>query len=123
MAAPPPFLERLVGLIVPPACREEVVGDLHERYASLPQYIAEALVTVPLVIVSRIRRTTDFQVLLMEAFAAFLAFWGAARLIDAAFLEDRLAWLRLASPAATALAAMVLEDAYARPGRRAPMKT
>jgi hypothetical protein len=132
MPAPPRALETLVGLFIPPACREVVLGDLHERYilrlrtprasGGLLPYLADVLVTVPLVILSRIRRTTDFQVLLMEAFVLYLSFWGAAKFMDAAFLGDRFGLLRLAIPAATALLALMLEDAYAMPGRPWPMK-
>src|SRR5271169_6684064 len=103
MPGPPRSLETLVGLFIPPACREVVLGDLHERYISLPRYVADVLTTVPLVILSRIRRTTDFQVLLMEAFVLYLSFWGADRFEEAAFLIDRLGLLRIAIPAATAL--------------------
>ena len=121
MPGPPRFLETLAGMFIPPACREEVLGDLHERYTGLPQYLADVLLTVPLVIVSRIRRTTDFQVLMMEAFVLYLSFWGAARFMDAAFLDDRFGLLRLAIPAATALLALMLEDAYAMPVRHRPL--
>jgi hypothetical protein len=132
MPGPPRILETLAGFFIPPACREVVLGDLHERHIlrlgtrgacrGLAQYLADVLSTVPLVILSRIRRTTDFQVLPMEAFVLYLSFWGAARFMDAAFLNDRLGLLRLAIPAATALLALMLEDAYAMPGRRWPMK-
>ena len=122
MPGPPRTLEMLIGLLIPPACREEVLGDLHERYNGRLRYLGDVLSTVPLVILSRIRRTTDFQVLLMEAFVLFLSFWGAARFEDAVFLDDPLGLLRLAIPAATALLGLVLEDAYATPGRRSPLK-
>ncbi|HXB71714.1 MAG TPA: hypothetical protein VNY05_25985 [Candidatus Acidoferrales bacterium] len=132
MPAPPRSLETLAGMFIPPASREVVVGDLHERCLlrpgtpwacrGLPQYVADVVMTVPLVILSRIRRTTDFQVLLMEAFVLYLSFWGAARFMDAAFLDNRLGFLRLAIPAATTLLALMLEDAYAMPGRRWPLK-
>jgi len=122
MPAPPRSLETLVGIFIPPACREEVLGDLHERYTGLVLYLGDVLSTVPFVILSRIRRTTDFQVLLMEAFLLYLSFWGAARLGDTAFLNDRFGLLRLAIPAAATLLGLMLEDAYAMPGRRRPMK-
>ena len=122
MPGPPQLLEALVGLLIPPACREEVLGDLHEQYTGLAHYVADALSTVPLVILSGIRRTTDFQVLLMEAFVLYLSFWGAAKFEDAAFLNDHLGLLRLAIPAATALVALMLEDAYAMPGKRGSLK-
>jgi len=122
MPVPPRSLERLIGIAIPPACREEILGDLHERYAGLPRYLADSLSTVPLVILSRIRRTTDFQVLLMHAFALYLAFWGAAHLQDAAFPEAPLALLRFALPDAVTLLGLMLGDAYATPGRRWPLK-
>jgi hypothetical protein len=122
MPGPPRSLEALIGLLIPPACREVVLGDLHERYAGMGRYLADALFTVPLVILSRIRRTTDFQVLLMEACVLFLSFWGAARLADAGFRHDSLGLLRLAIPGATALLGLMLEDAYATPGRRWALK-
>ena len=122
MPVPPGSLERVVGITIPPACREEVLGDLHERYAGLPRYLADVLSTVPLVILSRIRRTTDFQVLLMHAFALYLAFWGAARLEDAAFLDAPLALLRCGIPTAVTLLGFMLCDAYTMPGRRWALK-
>ena len=36
---PSKILEGIVSLFIPPACREEVLGDLHERYAGRVQYI------------------------------------------------------------------------------------
>jgi len=117
MPSPPRSLELLIGLLIPPACREEVLGDLHERFTNLPRYVADVLTSVPFVILSRIRRTTDFQVLLMEACVLYLSFWGAARLEDVAFLDFRFGYLRLAIPAATTLLFLMLADAYAVPGR------
>jgi hypothetical protein len=117
-AGPPQWVETLVGITIPPACRETVLGDLHERYTGLPQYLLDALYAVPLVIVSRIRRTTDPQVLLLEAFALCLSFLTAARYKDANFLIEPWGLMRLAIPAAMALIGLMLEDAYARPGRR-----
>ena len=122
-AAPPRTAEEVEAWLVPPACRDEVVGDLHERYTSRGQYIAEAISTIPLVVGSRIRRTTDPQMLIMEAFALYLSFVGAAWKLDGpSFLNAQWAYLRLAIPAAVALATLKLEDAYARPGKRAPLK-
>jgi hypothetical protein len=65
--------EGIIAAIVPPACREEVVGDLHERYRSQGRYALDALRTVPLVIVSRIRRTADPQILVIQAFVLYLS--------------------------------------------------
>jgi hypothetical protein len=116
--APRKIVETVVAFFIPPACREEVLGDLHERYGSPGQYIADALRTVPLVILSRIRRTTDPQLLLMEALVLYLSFIGAAWLRGGALLRDDLGLMRLAIPAAMALLGLVLADAYSNPAKR-----
>lgn len=116
------MIETLVGLLLPPACREEVLGDLHERRRSSGQYLVEAVSVVPMVIVSRIRRTTDAQVFLMQAFLLCLSFLAPAWFRDRGLLSSRWGLLRLAVPAAIALIAIVLDDAYARPGVRSPLQ-
>jgi hypothetical protein len=110
--------EAIVAILIPPACREEVVGDLHERYCSPAQYAFDALIAVSLVILSRIRRTSDPQVVLMQAFALYLSFLCAAWFRNAALLRSQWGLLRLAIPAGITLIVMMLEDAYASPGRR-----
>jgi len=119
--APPKAMEAVVGWLVPPACREEVLGDLHERFVSPRQYLADALSTVPLVVASQIRRTTDAQLRLIEACALYLPLLAAAWLIGgAALVHEESALSRLAIPAAAGLLAMILGDAYADP-RKGPV--
>ena len=60
-SGPPKTFEALVAVVIPPACREEVLGDLHERYRSTRRYGLDVASTVPLVILSRIQRTADSQ--------------------------------------------------------------
>jgi hypothetical protein len=116
-------VEAVLGLLIPPACRQEVLGDLHERYTGPRQYLRDALSAVPCVILSRIRRTTDPQVLLLEAFALYLSFVGVAWLLgQKAFLSEPLGLMRLAIPTAVVLLALVLADAYADPAKRSPVK-
>jgi len=123
MPAPPRLLETIIGLSIPPACREPVLGDLHERYRSTGQYLHEAMRTVPLVILSRIRRTTDPQLLLMEAFALYLSFVTPAWWLGpATFLYEDWGLLRLAVPTAVTLMALILVDAYANPARPSMVK-
>ena len=111
---PPKVIEVLVWFLLPPACRESVVGDLHERYRSLPQYVWDAVWSVPLVIASRIKRTTDAGLLLLEGLALYLAFVTSGRFADdAQFLHQPKAYVRLAFPVVAALLAVVLLDAYA----------
>jgi len=109
--------EAFVALLIPPACREEVLGDLHERYTSPGQYVVDVLLTVPMVIVSRIRRTSDPQVRLMQATVLYLSFLGAAWFKDGAFLYAQWGLPRLAVPAGMALLGLTIADAYAKPGR------
>jgi len=117
-AGPSRTAEKIVAMLVPPACREEVLGDLHERFLSRSQYVRDALHVVPLVILSRIRRTADPQVWLMQAFALYGSFVVTAWLLDGALLEQQWGLLRLAIPAAMAWLGLILEDAYARPARQ-----
>jgi hypothetical protein len=117
-SGPSKAAEAIVAIFVPPACREEVLGDLHEQYNSPSQYALDALRTVPLLIISRIRRTADPQALLIQAFVLYLSFVGAAWFKDEALLREPWAFLRLAIPAGTSLLGLVLYDAYANPGRR-----
>jgi hypothetical protein len=122
-AAPSKTAETVLGILLPPSCREQVLGDLHERYTGPHQYLVDALSAVPCVIVSRIRRTTDPQVLLMEAFALYLSFVGVARITGQnSFLYEPRGLLRLAIPVAVTLFALVLADAYADPAKRSPIK-
>jgi hypothetical protein len=121
-SGPSKTAEAIVAVFVPPACREEVLGDLHERYSSSGQYGLDAVRTIPLVIISRIRRTADPQVLLMQAFALYVSFLGAAWLKDRTFLSEQRGLLRLAIPVGMATLGLILEDAYAKPGQRSPLK-
>lgn len=61
--------EAIVAVFIPHAYRSEVLGDLHEWYSSLVRYGFDALRTIPVVILSRVRRIGDPQVLLMQAVA------------------------------------------------------
>ena len=73
-ARPPALIESAVGLIVPPAAREHVLGDLAERYASPGLYVLEAARYLPFVFASQIRRTSHFVAWPM--IALMLATWG-----------------------------------------------
>jgi hypothetical protein len=114
--------EAAVALLLPPACREEVLGDLNERNTSLAGYLAEALRTLPMVIASRIRRTTDPHLLLLHAFVLYLSFYVVAWFKAPALLYEPWALMRLAIPGAATLLALVIEDAYAKPGHRSALR-
>jgi hypothetical protein len=115
-------IEKLVGIFIPPACREEVLGDMRERNEGIQLFIYDALRTVPFVIVSRIRRTTDSVVLLMEAFCCYVSFLTVALVADRAMIATQAGLLRLAIPGAIALALLVLADAYANPRKKSVLR-
>jgi len=123
---PSRVLEAIVGLLTPPVCREIVLGDLYERYRSPLHYISDAWYAIPCVVYSRVRRTADPGVLLMDAMLLYVCFIAAAWRLDPQLLYGRLGLVRLAIPVVPALIALMLGDAYARPvevtGKRSPMR-
>jgi len=118
LMVPPKMLEKAVAFLIPPACRQEVAGDLHERYRSLGRYLLETLQLLPCVIYTRIRRTSEARILIIQGLSLYLSFLIGAWLADINFLREIWAPVRLAAPAATMLAGIILEDAYAAPGVR-----
>lgn len=116
-AGPPNLVETIVGLLIPPASREHVLGDLRERYISTPQYIGDAMRVVPAVIVSRVRRTSDWLLVALQAYTLFLVFRPQR------FAYSMAPNLRLVLPIAAALIALALRDAYANPERPSPRDT
>lgn len=114
----PKHIENLFRLLLPPACREHVLGDLHERFKSPRQYLAEGLAVLPPVIISRIRRTTDFQVLLIEALALYGSFSAAAVYLgQKAFLYDQAGFALLAIPTTVAEMGLLICNAYTDPAK------
>ena len=100
LSGPTKTAETVVAFFVPPACREEVLGDLYERFRSPGQYCFDAIRTVPLVIASRVRRTADPQLLVTIALGTYASFLGAAFFWDRAFLHEQWGALPLAIPVA-----------------------
>lgn len=116
------MIEKLVGIFIPPACREEVLGDMRERNEGVQLFIYDALRTVPFVIVSRIRRTTDSVVLLMEAFCCYVSFLAVALVAQPSTITTEEGLLRLAIPGAIALLVLVIADAYANPRKKSVLR-
>jgi hypothetical protein len=112
----------MIGILIPPACREEVLGDLRERNEGAQLFLYDALRTIPLVIVSRIRRTTDSVVLLMEAFCCYLSFLSVAFVAQRSMVATQEGLLRLAIPGGIALAVLVIADAYANPRKKSLLR-
>jgi hypothetical protein len=116
LMGPSKLAEGIVAFFLPLACREEVLGDLHERYRSPGQYAWDAISTVPLVIASGIRRTADADLLLIQALVLYAVMVGAAWLWDRELLQDTWGLVRLAVPVAILTLGSALQGAYARPG-------
>jgi hypothetical protein len=113
------LLVTIFGWLLPPACREHVLGDLQERAKSRWQFVKEATSVLAPVIVSRIRRVTDAQVVLMQALAVYISFVAAAWYSgENSFLYQQAGLIRLAVPTAVSIAVLLLCAAYAHPERQ-----
>src|SRR5450755_4036035 len=97
-SGPPKILEDLAKTLIPPACREEVLGDLYERYKSPRQYLGDLLSTLPFVVLSRIRRITDIRLLVMNALLVYGAFLAAAWYVARTLVTAEGGLVRLAIP-------------------------
>lgn len=95
---PPPWLEQMVLLAIPPAARENVAGDLWETYRSPHQYATEALRTVPFVILSQMRRNLNPLALMLQGALIFLCLGGPATLLLLPLLMLRDAYQPIARP-------------------------
>jgi hypothetical protein len=102
--------EDLIAYLLPPACREEVLGDLYESCRNPVEYATSALAVVPRVIFSQIRRNTDSWVFLATACAVAYSF-----IAGSAGLSPRLAHplLRLAIPIVPALLSLLICNGFA----------
>ena len=116
------MIEKGVGFFIPPACREEVLGDLRERNDGVQLFLYDALRTVPFVILSRVRRTTDSVVLLMEAFCCYVSYLAAAWVFSPSMIAKREGLLLLAIPCGIALVVLMLADAYANPRKKSQLR-
>jgi hypothetical protein len=112
----------IVYWLLPPACREEVLGDMRERNQGSAQYLAEAACTVPAVIYSRIRRTTDAVLTFMAAISMYTAFVTSARWLAPELLSRGNGFARLMIPPAIALLAITLADAFSDPKKKSSLK-
>jgi len=100
---PPERIAKLVNMLLPPASREHVLGDLNERYGSPQQYLLDALRALPFVVASRLRRTTHpLGLILAGLFLWWAVFWG----------NRQQSWLAALIPTLITLTALALRDVY-----------
>jgi len=100
---PPVLIDAVVRALIPPACREHVIGDLWERYRSPRQFVLDAVRTIPFVVASQIRRTSTLAGIVIHAFILFVSFGTGARRL----------WPAVVAVAGSLLG-FVLRDAYRR---------
>ncbi|HEY3825225.1 MAG TPA: hypothetical protein VGL82_11750 [Bryobacteraceae bacterium] len=121
-AGPPGILERIVALLLPPACREEVLGDLREKYTGILQYIGLAMNVVPSVIWSRIRRTADAPSVLTEGMLVYASYLAAAWYVNSTLPMRQGELFRLAVPAVLFVALVIIEGAWTPTGQKSPAR-
>lgn len=107
-----------VARLIPPACREEVLGDLCERYQNPGRFLIDAAGVIPCVIYSRVRRSTDAVLVLVEWLSIYAMLVFATLWMDRAWLLEQWSYLRLAVPPTIILAVTTLADVYADPRKR-----
>ncbi len=119
MSRPPPSLETFFARFIPPACREEVLGDLCEKYRSPLQYFFLAARTIPFVILSRLRRINGPLFVLTDPLLIYGGFLFEAWFRGALSHNDPAAFLWLAMPAALTWLYLIARDAFApAPGKQ-----
>src|SRR5215472_9515093 len=119
---PPKLIEALIERLVPPACRENVMGDWGERYTSIYHYLLGALGALPLIIASQVRRTFRIGLFLAEVSALCIAFAGTSLLFWPAYLYEHSALLPLVIVIGVVLLALTLCDAYGDPQDRSAQR-
>lgn len=73
---PPRLLEAAVTRLVPPMVREEVAGDLCERYRSPLAYLADAARVVPFIVARQVRRGSDGSLVALLGLVLFSSLGG-----------------------------------------------
>jgi hypothetical protein len=111
-SGPPKVLELLAGILLPPTCREEVLGDLHERYRNPAQYLGDVIGTAPFILLSQVRRRADMQFLILDASLIYACFLAAAWYRDKALLSKQAGLLHLAISAGITLAYLLLAEVF-----------
>ena len=111
MPHPPELAETLVGWFLPPACREEVLGDLCEGYENVLQYAINAATVVPRVILSQIRRNTGAWIFFLTTCG--VCYSVAAGIVNLSLEGNPGALLRLVIPAFPAVLILLICNGFA----------
>lgn len=109
---PHPLAERVVARLLPPRCREHVLGDLYERNATTGRYVWDALRSVPFAVWGQVRRTTSPGLACLEGGAVYGGFLSAYGRIAPGALQTTDGVLGTVTPALTAVVVLALRDAW-----------
>lgn len=115
---PHPLAERVVARLLPPRCREHVLGDLYERNATTGRYVWDALRSVPFAVWGQVRRTTSPGLACLQGGAVYGGFLSAYGRVAPGVLQTMDGVLGTLTPALTAMVVLALRDAWTgRSGR------
>jgi hypothetical protein len=108
-SGPPKVIESLIGVLLPPAYREHVLGDLYERYRSPLQYSADAVRAVASILAGQIIRTWNTWLMLAQALSLTVGFTPYGSVIGNSPA------IRIAIAVVMPMAVLILCDAYRSP--------
>jgi hypothetical protein len=114
--SPPRWLDRLAGLLLPPASAEHALGDLVETSRSNAEYGRQLASILPRVVWSQVRRRATFGGVSFNAVLSLVALRVALGVPMGAFFATPAPW-RLAVPWLCWVVGCALAAAYGNPGR------
>src|SRR5262245_45001162 len=121
------LLQTVLNRLLPPTCREHVLGDLEERSRlstgsnAAREHLIDALRMIPLIVWSQMRRAVPPRLFAAQALVAYTAFGTAAfQALGFAFFNDEYGFIRIAAPTLVSLLVLALADTYSTPMERPP---
>lgn len=110
---PPALLEGVIRVLLPPAARESVLGDLWERYRSPRQFLSEGVGTLSYVVAAQARRGTSAPIIGLQVFILFACLGGFVPTLRPEAVPNS---MRAGIPVAAALLGLILRNVYREPG-------
>jgi hypothetical protein len=109
---PPRRLERLAGLLLPPANAEPILGDITECSESNQSFVANLFAVLPGAVWCQIRRRCNRGVTIFNALLSAYVMGAMQAWLHNSYLGEPWAWLRLAAPFAIWVCGGMLSSAY-----------